>query len=62
MRVYEFADGSWTDEESARCDGIDVTEAVITAEVDDRDVESPWFATIAARALTRAREWLSQWD
>lgn len=57
MRVYEFADGSWTDEESAQRDSIDVTSAVVVAEVDDRDVESPWFATIAARALTRAREW-----
>lgn len=55
MLVYEFADGSWTDEQSARADCIDVSTAVLTAEVDDVDFESPWFATIAARALDRAR-------
>jgi hypothetical protein len=56
MMVYEFADGSWTDEQSVREDNIDVSTAVLVAEVDDRDFESPWFATIAAAALNRARQ------
>lgn len=56
MIVYEFADGSWTDEVSAREDRIDTTDAVAVAEITEEEWASSWYATYAKRALERARQ------